>query len=637
MCAIVGTVRFDLCDIPVDRRLLERMRDRMAHRGPDGAGIWLSPDSRIGLAHRRLAIIDLDERANQPMSTIDGRYTLVFNGEIYNHKELRIELRECGVVDWRTSHSDTEVLLYAYRQWGVDCLPRLHGMFAFAIWDEQNKELWCARDRVGVKPLYYSVLGDRMNFASEIKALVLDPVQPRALDEQALFDYLSFMTVPPPRTMFKGISKLAGGCWLRVGLDGVVKTERYWDAMDEAQRARKHPPRDLERGVRDGFAAAVRYRSVADVDVGVFLSGGIDSSLNAALFASEQTSAIKTFTIGYQGETGGYRNEVEHARVMADFVGAQHHESLLSVDDLVRFLPRMIELQDEPIGDPVCVPLYYVSKLARDSAVTVTQVGEGADELFYGYPRWHHVIALHRVLDYLPRMAQRIALFALAALGREHGYLAETLRRRALGQVPFWGGAECFTRTEKERLLSARLRRKFEGRSSWDALAEIRQRFCDKTTEQDLPTWMTYVDLNLRLPELLLMRVDKMSMGASLECRVPFLDHEFIGRILAIPTRRRLSLFRKKHILKRVARKLIPQQVIDRKKQGFGVPVADWLRGPLLQLLTDEIRHFVGATDVLDSDGVEEILAAGNDGHIWWLYNVAAWHRMFIEEPYGER
>ncbi|HYW09257.1 MAG TPA: asparagine synthase (glutamine-hydrolyzing), partial [Longimicrobium sp.] len=309
MCGIAGVLAFHGA-APVNEDLVRRMGGTLAHRGPDGAGTWVSDDGMVGLGHRRLSIVDLSDAAGQPMPNEDGRLRVVFNGEIYNHAEIRAELELTGRHRWRTAGSDTEVILHAFEEWGIGCLRRFRGMFAFALWDERAGELWLARDRVGVKPLYYARRGDRILFGSEIKAILADPAQPRSVDEDALFDYLSFLAVPAPRTLFGGIRKLEGGSWLRVDRAGNVRERRWWDAWDDVVPSTA-PDAELAASLLGELRESVRLRTVADRPVGLFLSGGLDSTTNLALFAEGRREPVSTFSVGYTGEHGSAPDEVE--------------------------------------------------------------------------------------------------------------------------------------------------------------------------------------------------------------------------------------------------------------------------------------------------------------------------------------
>jgi asparagine synthase (glutamine-hydrolysing) len=633
MCGITGILSFSPETWPVDEATLITMRDTMIHRGPDGAGVWRNGTAGIGFGHRRLAIIDLSDAALQPMHLADETLSIVFNGEIYNHAELREELTGLGHTEWKTDHSDTEVILHAFQEWGIDCLQRFRGMFAIALWDDAEKELWLIRDRVGIKPLYYALDERGIVFASEIKAILAGPDRKRAVNEEAFFHYLSFLTTPAPMTLFDGIEKLAAGTWTKISATGEIQTERWWDAWDGVVPNLNKSDSEIAEEILAELDEAVGYRKVGDVPIGVFLSGGVDSSTNVALFSKGEDTPVKTFAIGYEGGQESVANELPYARMIAEQVGAEHHEYLVSQDDLLSFLPDMIRYQDEPIADPVCVPVYYVSKLARNNGVTVCQVGEGADELFWGYESWKTFLQLERANNWpVPRFMKKLGVGVLTAFGFGGKLSTEFLRRASLGQPIFWGGAEAFPENAKWDILSPRLKEKFSGRTSWEALAPIRERFEEKAWDTSALSWMTYLDLNLRLPELLLMRVDKMSMATSIEARVPFLDHKFIRHALGISPKLKTKTGELKHILKRAVRGLIPDQIIDRKKQGFAVPIDDWSLGRLGETANDTLRAFCKQTDFLDKKGVEKVLRRGNARQIWYLLNFALWWEEYIKD-----
>jgi len=631
MCGIVGSIVFDDHNFRVTQEYIVRMRDVMAHRGPDGAGVWVDSNGRVGLGHRRLSIIDLSECAAQPMSNEDDTLWVSFNGEIYNHAEIRRELEKIGGHRWKTDHSDTEVILHAFEEWGIECVHRFRGMFAIALWDVKKREMWLIRDRIGIKPLCYSAHNGRLTFASEIKALLQDPDQKRAVHEEAFFHYLSFLTTPAPQTLFDGIKKLPAGCWLRVSASGEMREERYWDVWDHVQSLEGVSEEEIAERVLAELRTAVQLRKESDVPVGVFLSGGIDSSTNAALFSEGESGAVKTFSIGYDTDYGTYKNELHYARQMAETVNAEYYERRLTQDDLLDFLPKMVQLQDEPIADPVCVPVYYVSKLARDNGVIVCQVGEGADELFCGYPGWPRIMDLQRRLNApMPNALKWLGLSALRMAGREMDFPFERLRRNALGQPIFWGGAEAFTQAQKQQVLSKRLRKQFRGFSSWEAIRPIHERFEEKAPEKSNLNWMSYLDLNMRLPELLLMRVDKMSMGVSLEGRVPFLDHEFVALSMSIPSALKTKNKTLKYVLKEAVRDLIPEEIINRPKQGFGVPVHEWLVGRLGDTTRAELKKFCKQTDFINPLVVDHLFETRKYEQIWYLFNFALWWAEYI-------
>jgi asparagine synthase (glutamine-hydrolysing) len=640
MCGLVGAMSLiSNSENKISEEILVKMRDTMIHRGPDGAGIWISDNKRIGLAHRRLSIIDLSESASQPMANKAGNLHIVFNGEIYNHAEIRSELNAIRKFQWQTHHSDTEVIINAFEQWGLECLQRFRGMFAIAIWDSQNEKLWLIRDRLGIKPLYYSFHSGKITFASEIKALLADPKQHRSVNEKALFNYLSFLTAPAPDTLFEGISKLPPASWLSVDGDGKINQGRYWDPLDQQVNIADTSEDKIAQMVIDELRSSVLLHKESDVPLGVFLSGGIDSSTITAILsetANKETfeNKIKSFSIGYEGDYKSYRNELEFAKFLAKDVGAEYHQKLLTVNDLINFLPDMIKLQDEPIADPVCFPVFFVSKLAKDNKISVCQVGEGADELFFGYPGWKTLLRLEKLnLLPIPGFIKKTCLKIMYFIGKENKFSYEWLRRGILDQPIFWGGAEAFTNNHKHRLLSSRLRKKFANKTSWEVIKPIRERFEKKNKMKSSESnWMTYLDINFRLPELLLMRVDKMCMGVSLEARVPFLDHKVVELAMSIPEKLKIKNGTLKYILKKAVCNIIPLKIIKRKKQGFGVPIHEWFFNELEDKIRKDLENFCDKTDFFDKKEVLLLIANKNAVQVWYLYNFALWWNEYIDE-----
>lgn len=630
MCGIAGIFSFG--GPPVAEADLRAMTDRIAHRGPDGEGLWLSADRRVGFGHRRLSIIDLSNNAAQPMSNQDGSIQLVFNGEIFNHVELRRELEATGRYQWRTSHSDTEVVIHAYEEWGTACLDRFRGDFAIALWDERQQRLWLTRDRVGVKPLYYALYPGGVAFASEIKALLTLRQVPCELNRQAVYDYLSFLTSPAPQTMFAGIMKMPAASWLTIDSQGQVREGRYWDPFGAVEPMIGISDGEIAERVLAELRQSVRYRKESDVPVGIFLSGGIDSSGNAALFAADGGS-VDTFSIGYDAQYASYVDELPFAEDMAARIGARSHSRRLSAHDVSEFVEKMVYHQDEPIGDVVCVPLYYVAKLARDAGVIVCQVGEGADELFCGYPFWRRHLQLAQWNQApIPRFAKRGALGLLSLAGKAGTYNHELLRRSAAGEPIFWGGAEGLVEHEKNEILDDGFRRQFVGRTSAAALEPIRKRFEAAAWEKSDLHWMTYLDLNLRLPELLLSRVDKMTMATSVEGRVPYLDHKFIELALSIPTKTKVGNFELKRLLKQAFDGILPAETITRRKQGFGLPMHEWLAGDLGAEIERRINNFASRAGIFDPGRLRSFLRGAEWSKIWQIYNFAVWHERFIEK-----
>lgn len=634
MCGICGVMAFGNSGFQVNQQTLHQMNQAQFHRGPDGGNLWISKDQKIGFGHRRLSILDLTENAAQPMTNGDQSVVLSYNGEIYNFMEIRQQLDQEFKIQWKADHSDTEVLLQAYLKWGLDStLTRIRGMFAFAIWDQNINRLFLVRDRIGVKPLYYSNYKGRLAFASEIKALLVDAEIKRDVDTEAMFHYLSFLSTPAPQTLFAGIKKLEAGTYLTVDPSGGIKRTEYWDVWDHVDKNRFKSEPEILEAIRAELTEAVKMRKIADVPVGVFLSGGIDSSTNAALFSEMGQKPIKTFSIGYEGNHQTYQNELHYARKMAKTINSEHYELLLNEDHLFTFLPEMIHLQDEPISDPVCLPVYYVSKLARDNGVTVCQVGEGADELYWGYETWKLHYKLNKLNNYpIPTLFKKGLMGLYKTMGKQHSPAVEALRRSIAGVPIFWGGADSFFDLEKHELLHSSLKNQFKGFTTWEALNPIYQNLRQKSPQSGYLDWMSYVDLKHRLPELLLMRVDKMSMGVSLEARVPFLDHKFVELSLSIPESFKTKNNISKYALKSAVRGLIPDELIDRKKQGFGVPVYEWYFGKLGQKSRKCLLQFCDETAYLDKKAVTQILDSNNGPKAWYLLNFALWWHHTIKQ-----
>ncbi len=602
------------------------MTEVLAHRGPDGAGSWSDPKSGVFLGHRRLSIVDLSDSASQPMTNDDESVVLVYNGEIYNAASLREELEATGKFRWKTDHSDTEVVLRAYEEWGESCLERLRGMFAFAIWDSRKGSLWLVRDRVGIKPLYYTCDSTRLAFASEIKALLEDPRLGREVDEEALFHYLSFHVSPAPRTLFRGVYKLAPGSAVTVYRDGRMKERRWWNMLEAAR-----PLTDLRWGdylevVRAKLAESVDVHKVSDVPVGVFLSGGLDSSTNAYFFSRGEPKPVRTFSVGYAGDVRSYQNEYSYARLMAEAVGAQHYEVDISLLDFAAFIPRLAHQLDEPLGDPVAVPIYFLSELARHEGVTVCQVGEGSDELFGGYRSWQVAVALRRFFGSAPSGLLRVGAYLAGLTFADDDRPRVWLERMALGKPPFWGSAEGFSDSEKPAVLSRRALKAVADLTSWDAVEGYWREFLERSQTPSPLQWMSFLDLSFRVPELLLMRVDKMSMAAGLEARVPFLDHEFVATVMGIPEKVCMRHLRRKHLLRAAMRDLLPESIAVRGKQGFAVPVEEWLgTAKFERFVRDLLERFARESGLL-APGVEETASVRfGKRKTWLLVVLAAW------------
>jgi asparagine synthase (glutamine-hydrolysing) len=570
MCGIAGLMRQDLA--PVDERLLRRMTDAIAHRGPDGEGFHV--DGPVGLGHRRLAIIDL-VTGDQPMGSEDGATWISYNGEIYNYRELRDELRTLGFA-FRTT-SDTEVILRAYQAWGEDCLPRLRGMFAFAVWDARRWRLFLARDRVGIKPLVYAWDGRVLRFASEPKAILEDPAVSRDLDWEAVRDYFTYLCVPSPHTIFQAIRKLPPASYLVCSLDGgAPEIHRYWDVRLASD------PRVSEADWIDGLGQVlhdtVRRHMVSDVPVGAFLSGGVDSSTVVACMARHADRPIRTFSIGFDERDF---DELAYARLVARRYATDHFE-LVVKPDVVDILPRLARQFDEPFADASAVPTYCVSKITREH-VTVALSGDGGDENFAGYRRYAEAVGLHRQAEASPLRLVKPLLGLLAAClppVRGRGFL-ELL---SLPPILRYHRMMTYQRDETlAALLTPEASRVIAARTD----PEPYRRLAEAAGTPDYLSTLQYIDLHHYLPEDILTKVDRTSMLVSLEARVPLLDHVLLEYVAAIPPALKLKAGVGKYILKRAMADHLPPEVLARRKMGFGVPLGSWFRGELREFARD--------------------------------------------------
>ncbi len=637
MCGICGILAFN-DSFACDERVTVAMRDTMTHRGPDDGGVWISPAGRAALGHRRLSIVDVSHSGHQPMSNEDGSVWVTFNGEIYNHAKLRTELEARG--HRYRSRCDTETIVHLYEEEGERCVERLDGMFSIAVWDERRRELFLARDRLGKKPLYWTMTPAGLAFASEIKALLRHPAISADLDVEAFHDYLTFVCTPAPSTMFAGIRKLSPAERMTITEDGDVRGDIYWTPMSSRATEELADRGEDELGERllELLRNSISKRMMSDVPFGVFLSGGVDSSTNVALMSELMSEPVRTFSVAFR-QYEQY-NELEYARQIARRFKTDHHEVLIDVEDLESFLPEMVHHQDEPLADWVCVPLYYVSKLARDTGTVVVQVGEGSDELFHGYQKYIDAVAKRRrywePFQHTPALVRGILGGSAVAFARRTGrgiIPAQYVANAAAGRQPFWGGAICYTGELKRQILAGNGDRPDAYRVVERLWAEA-ERDCPGA---DLLQKMTYLELKQRLAELLLMRVDKMTMATSVEARVPFLDRELVEFALALPMDMKVRDGVGKWLLKRTVDGLLPTDIVHRAKQGFGAPVAEWFRGELGRRAQREIRDSsLAERGLLDYQRIDELWEAHRSGRanwsfqLWSLYNVSAWHDHWV-------
>ena len=582
MCGISGFLNRD-AQRPADRELLGRMTDVIAHRGPDGSGLHV--DGPLALGHRRLSIIDLSSAGAQPMTNEDGTIWIVFNGEIYNFLDLRAELVARGHLF--RSHCDTEVLVHGYEEWGDELPERLCGMFAFAIWDAKRHRLFLARDRLGKKPLYYHLGKERLSFGSEIKSLLCDPSVPRELDEEALDLYLSLRYVPAGLTAFARIHKLPPAS-SAVFENGKLSIRRYWRMVFPPETDERRDDDDLAQDLWERLRRATEIRLMSDVPLGVFLSGGLDSSAIAAhmidLRRQSGGDKVKSFSVGYLAEDGS--SELEQARRVARALGTDHAEVVVTAKDFLQFLPDLVWYLDEPVADAACVPLYYLSKRARED-VTVVLSGEGADEVLAGYPIYRTMLYLERVRRAASGAVDRTA--PLAALAVKSPKVRKYLYWSTLPLEERYRGVSCAFVDEEKSILRGE-----EG--SLVPPRKISARLLDRLAvhwaETDgLPPLERMLELDRRvwLPDDLLVKADKMTMATSVELRVPFLDHQLIEWSALLPERAKLRGRLGKWLLRQAAHERLPPECTAPGKRGFTVPVSGWFRNQLHEPLREAL------------------------------------------------
>jgi len=624
MCGIAGIYNYKTLE-PPDRDSLEQMARLLVHRGPDDKGFHR--DGGLGFAFRRLSIIDLEGGA-QPISNEDGSIWAMVNGEIYNFAELRERLRAKG--HRFETNADSEVLPHCYEEYGESFVEHLRGMFAVAIWDSRKRTLLLARDRLGIKPLYYREDGRSLIFASEIKAMLSCGLVDREVDLQALCDYVTFRYVPAPGTLFSGIMKLPPGHLLTVDERG-MRLREYWDFRFDNDGCPKEA--DIEKRLSDMLVECVKMRLMSDVPLGALLSGGIDSSLIVAVMRDLIGSRVKTFSVGF--ESAGPLSELPYAKMVSDKFETDHYEIVVGYDDMVENLPRLVWHQDEPVTEPAAIPTYMVSRLAKEH-VTVVLTGEGADELFAGYPQYG--------LEPWAGHYQRVP-----------GWFRERVIRPMMARLPF--GFRRLRVVERSMATSSEADRwsswfaGFSGREKEDLLApDLRLGVEDPTGERVFDYHvarlgrahaverMLYADTKVWLPDDLLMKMDKMSMAASLEARVPYLDHELVEFAASLPLKHKLDGLQGKGVLRRLARGVLPPEIIKRKKVGFVVPINVWFRGALKPLLESTILSSRSlGRGYFEAGYIRRLVDEHTEGRLdhrrelWTLLNLELWLRTFVD------
>ncbi len=630
MCGICGILNFDR-NRAAERSVLEEMNRQIIHRGPDDAGFYLS--GNIGIAMRRLSIIDV-QSGHQPVTNEDDSVSLVFNGEIYNHQELRQRLEKRG--HRYRSHSDTETIVHLYEEYGQDCVTHLRGMFAFAIWDSRSCTLFVARDRLGIKPLYFMRTGEKFLFASEIKALLAHPRVRAELNRDVLPEYLAFGYLSGPRTMFTGIEKLLPGHTIEVNESGNIRIQQYWDLPQNAGQKGRQKKYYVDT-YRELLEESVSSHLMSDVPLGMFLSGGLDSSAIAALMSKIRKEPIETFAVGYDEEA---YSELRHARAVAEHIGSIHHEVRVSSEEFFGALPKLNWHEDEPLAWPSSVSLYFVARLASER-VKVVLTGEGSDETLAGYARYAWTIWNSR-LDHVYRSALPSWLRKRIREQIGHsGWLGAAARRRLqhtfLGRdTESWSSFyydnfySAFSESDQADLL-IRPGQNDPGSAYRDTLAYW------ENAKGDLLDRLLYTDIKTYLVELC-MKQDQMSMAASIESRVPFLDHVLVEFAASIPARFKTRGMSGKLVLKSAVKDLLPESIIHRRKMGFPTPLATWILGPRLEILEKALLSPRSMSrGLFRPEAVRRLFTEhranyrDHSDRIWRLLNLEIWQRVFFE------
>jgi asparagine synthase (glutamine-hydrolysing) len=627
MCGICGKINFRQAE-PVSPELLRAMMARMQHRGPDAGGEYLADG--IGLGHRRLSIIDLSADGNQPMCNEDGTIWIVFNGEIYNFQSLREDLIARGHTF--KSRSDTEVIIHLYEEHGPECVKKLQGMFAFAIWDKRHRQLFLARDRVGIKPLYYTQTANALLFASELKSLLVDESVPRHINPRAIDSFLTYYYLPGEETLLQGVFKLLPGHSL-LAREGRIQIREYWD-LHYSEPAGPSNFADAVAELRALLRRTVREHMISDVPVGVLLSGGVDST-GVLRYAVEETGKrIKTFTIGFDGEP--FADERHYANIAAKRYGTDHADLSFTAKDFQEFLPGYVWHMEDPICEPPAIALYYISKLARQS-VTVVLSGEGGDEAFGGYQNYRNLLAFERL--------QRVFGSAKGLLRAGLNVTAKTISKRfnryadLVGLQPeeyyFSRTASPFTWFNKHRneLYHPDFAKTLNGHAPFEASRQLWR----KMNGAALLNKMLYVDTKTWLPDDLLTKADKMTMANSLELRVPLLDHKVLEFAAALPASFKVKGFSLKRLLKAALRDSVPEEILTRKKTGFPVPYERWLRADLKNFAEDILlRNASSVSSCLAPASIKKLLVENQRLHnfskeIFCLLVLELWHDTFLK------
>jgi len=629
MCGIVGIINKESQRREILEKNLVEMRDTMVHRGPDGFGLWISEDNKVGFGHRRLSIIDLSDAGKQPMSNPEHTIWITFNGEIYNHVEIRLELEKLGYK--YHSGTDTETIIYAYQEWGIECLNKFNGMFAIGLWDEREKSLYLIRDRVGIKPVYYTETGKSFLFASEIKAFFKHPDVNKSISEEGLYHYFSFGSTPAPFTLFNNIFKIPAGHYIKYKVEQAPQLIEWWNPLWNTS---KQPTLNSEDEYSEHLLYllrdSVKLRTISDVPYGAFLSGGVDSSLITGLMTEQTGKSVDTYSIDVIGDNP--YSEQNYARIVAEIFKSNHYTRTISDDNFEEYFIKNYHILDEPLTTQDFIALNHLSKLTRDNKTIVVQVGEGSDELFLGYEGLDETIN-----SYSTKMKNfsKLPSFIKESISNLY-YTVETdkpdnLFNAAKNREYYWTLSNVFGEKSKQNLFQHTALNSFD---TYDIIKKHYEKYYlfSNGKQMDISHKMLYLELKHRLPELLLLRVDKIGMANSIEPRVPFLDYRIVELAFNIPLRYKIKNGIHKYILKKTAERFLPKEIIYRKKIGFCGSTTQML-SPKLKLFAQSLvnSELKNLTNIFNQKYVADLFHKNNnEGKIWTLLNFSLWNKTWF-------
>lgn len=633
MCGINGIFQLSSDSLDLTKSLAS-MNNALKHRGPDDSGVWIEKQSnRLALGQTRLSILDLSSAGHQPMHSNNAKHTIVYNGEIFNYRLLNEKYLKDELFN---SHSDTETILKLYRRFGVEMLKYLNGMFAFALWDSEKQELLLARDRSGKKPLYFTEMNGNFSFSSELKSLFSLPWIKKELDEKVLYDFLTFNTVSAPHTMFKGISKFKPGHYMVVNKDGIKTYESFNDL--KYRKLNFASEKELEDLVYHKLEESVRLRMISDVPVGAFLSGGVDSSAIVALMRDNTPNEIKTFTIGFENQPD--YNELKYAEKIAKRYDTNHFVKTVTPNDLLDFIPKITDIYDEPQADTTAIPIYFISQLAKQQDIKVVLNGDGPDELFSGYSNYERYVKTYqyyRIANKAPKFAKLFSEKVITKMfpGKP---LAEMAHRLSNNQDFYWPGAGGMKEGVKNSLISKEFKERVNGHSSYNYVKQLKQDYYTFLDGQDFDyiNWLCYSGYRQAVTERFLFRADRLGMANSIEARSPFLNHEMVQLALSIPGEYKIKNSINKYILKKSLERILPNDILYRKKMGFCLPIREWANETIYNGVKDQIHQFNKETNLFNSEVINsqlQLLKDGNEQYtnsVWTMYFLINWYKKWF-------